>query len=290
MPLKFLFYGIERVTITKKGIFWYYLPNLIFSFFLSLFITIQMNSFIKDSAEWEKLLEDFTPSFFSLIEVIYPDFLFTTKNLLIVFSPLFIITYIFLSGGAIKVLSREWRSYDFKYFLVGCYEFLFRFFRLFVASVPFYLIPYFLIKYHIIPHFRRIYVVEEIKLIVTETLIYIFSLFLFAILNLIFDVTKIRIVSKDSKSILAELFYTIIYIKRNFIPAFSLYILTSFFNVIPLALYILISSFLLFSSSFPSILISFLIYQLILLIRIWIKFVFWASQRELWLYLESKRV
>lgn len=288
MTFRFLLYGIERVSVTKKGIFWYYIPNLLLSFFFSLFITLEMDYLLQDSAEWDKLLNNFNPSLFKFLEIIFPVFPWSIKNLLIIFSPLYIITYLFLSGGAIKILSREWRSYDFKDFLNGCYGFFPRFFQLFIISIPFYLTPYFAIKNYIIPHFRRIYIAEEVKLIIAESLIYIFSFFLFAIFNLIFDITKIRIVAKDSGSVMAELFYSILYLWRNFLPAFSLYLYTAFLNAVPLGLYILISSFFLFSSSLSSILLSFLIFQLILLIRIWIKFVFWASQRELWLYFETR--
>ncbi len=290
MIFRSLFYGIERVSTTKNGIFWYFFPNFVFSFFISLFITLNIEPFLSSSIEGEKFLKDFDPSFFQLIEFSKPDFLSTSKNLLIVFSPLFVLTYIFLSGGAIKLLSREWRSYDFNFFLSGCYNFSFRFFRLFIISLPFYLIPFFLIKFYIIPHFEKIYGVEDVKLIFSKSLIYIFSFFIFSIVNLTFDVTKIRIVEKNSDSVLAELFYTIIYIFKNLLPTLSLYICTMFLNIIPLGLYILISPFFLRSSSSPSIIFYFAIYQLILLIRIWIKFVFWASQRELWLFFESRKI
>ncbi len=290
MTLKFLFYGIERVSITKKGIFWYYIPNFLFSLFLSLFITLKMEPFLTGSLEGEGFLESFDPSFFRFLNIFIPDFASTSKNLLIVFSPLFILTYLFLSGGAIEVLSREWRSYDFGFFISGCYNFFFRFLRLFIISIPFYLIPFLTIKLYILPHFERTYAVEELKLLFSKSLIYIFSFFLFSIINLIFDVTKIRIVARESGSVLAELFYTTIYILKNLFPALSLYIYATLLNIIPLGLYILISSFFLFSSSFFSILLSFMAYQLILLIRIWIKFVFWASQRELWLFFESRKV
>lgn len=290
MPLKFLFYGIEKVSITNKGIFWYYIPNFLFSFFFSLFITLKMEPFLTGSMEGERFLKNFDPSFFRFLEIFIPDFASTSKNLLIVFSPLFILTYLFLSGGAIKVLSREWRSYDFISFFSGCYNFFFRFFKLFIISIPFYLIPFLTIKLYILPHFEKIYTVDELKLIFSKSLIYIFSFFLFSIINLTFDVTKIRIVEKDSGSVFAELFYATIYILKNLFPTLSLYIYTTLLNIFPVGLYVFISYFFLFSSSFFSILLSFIVYQLILLIRIWIKFVFWASQRELWLFLESRRI
>ncbi len=290
MIFRFFFYGIERTSITKKGIFWYYIPNFFLSSFLSFFITWKMEPFLTGSLEGEKFLESFDPSSFRFLEVFNNDFLSTTKDLLIAFSPLLILIYIFFSGGAIKLISRDWRSYDFNYFISGCYYFFFRFLRLFIISIPFYLIPYLATKFYIIPHFKETYKVEELKLIFSLSLTYTFSFLLFSLVNLIFDVTKIRIVAKDSRSVIAELFYTIIYIWRNLFPTISLYILTSFLNIVPLGLYILISAFFLHSSSLFSMIVSFIFFQLILLIRIWIKFVFWASQRELLLFLESKMI
>jgi len=152
------------------------------------------------------------------------------------------------------------------------------------------LIPFLAIKIYIIPHIEETYKVEELKMIFSLSLAYLFSFFIFSLINLVSDLTKIRIVERDSGSVLAELFYTIIYILRNLFPTISLYILTSFLNIVPLGLYILISPFFLRSSSLFSIIISFISFQLILLIRIWIKFVFWASQRELLLFLESKMI
>lgn len=290
MTLKFLFYGIDKVSITKKGIFWYYIPNFLFSFFLSLFIILKTEPFLTGSVEGERFLENFAPSFFRFLEIFIPYFESDSRNLLIVFSPLFILTYLFLSGGAIKLLSREWRSYDFIYFISGCYNFFFRFLRLFVVSIPFYLIPFLTIKLYILPHFERVYAFEELKQLFSKSLIYIFSFFLFSIINLIFDVTKIRIVARESGSVLAELFYTTLYIIKNLFPTLSLYIYATLLNIFPIGLYVFISHFFLFSSSFFSILLSFIVYQLIILIRILIKFVFWASQRELWLFLESRRI
>lgn len=289
MTFRFLFYGIERVSITKKGIFWYYVPNLIFSFFISLFVTLKMEPFLTGSVEGEKFIESFNPSFFLYLEVLPQDFITTSKILLIAFSPLFLFSYLFLSGGAIKTLSRDWRSYDFKFFLSGCYNYFFKFLRLFILSVPFYLIPFLILRFYLIPYFEKIYAVDEVKLIFSKSLIYLFSFFLFAFINIVFDVTKLAIVTRNSKSVVTELFYTTIYSLRNFFQVISLYICTGLFNIIPLGLYIFISPFFLSSSSLFSILLSFLIFQLILLIRIWIKFVFWASQRELFLFLEVKR-
>lgn len=290
MTFRFLIYGIERVSITKKGIFWYFVPNLIFSFFLSLFVTLKMEPFLTGSVEGEKFIKSFSPTFFLYLEVLPQDFITTSKILLIVFSPLFLLSYVFLSGGAIKTLSRDWRSYDFKFFLSGCYNYFFKFLRLFIFSIPFYLVPFLILKFYLIPYFEKIYAVEEVKLILSKSLIYLFSFFIFAFINIVFDVTKIAIVARNSKSVVTELFYTTIYSLRNFSQVISLYIYIGFFNIIPLGLYIFISSFFLYSSSLFTILLSFLIFQFILLIRVWIKFVFWASQRELWLYLESKKI
>jgi len=289
MIFKFLFYGIERVSITKKGIFWYYIPNFLFSSFLSLFFTLKMQPFLTSSFEGEEFLRSFDPLFFRIFEVLNSDFSTTSKNLLIVFSPLFLLIYLFFSGGAIKLISRDWRHYDFKFFLSGSYNYFFRFLRLFIISFPFYLIPFLAIKIYIIPHIEETYKVEELKMIFSLSLAYLFSFFIFSLINLVSDLTKIRIVERDSGSVLAELFYTIIYILRNLTPTISLYILTAFLNIVPLCLYILISPFFLNSSSLFSMIVSFIFFQIILLIRIWIKFVFWASQRELFLFLESKR-
>ncbi len=288
MPLKFLLLGIERVSITKKGIFWFYIPNLIFSIFFSLFITFKIDKILAGTAEGEVFYETLGFSFLVHLISVDPDLGSTIKILIAISLPIFFLINLFLSGGSIKVLSREWRSYDFKYFLSGCYDFFFRFVRLFVLSIFFYLLPYLFLKHYLLPYFEKVYEVEEVKLIFTKSLIYIFSFVLFAFINVVFDITKVRIVAKNSASVLSEFLYTFFYTLRNFSPVMILYFLTFFLNLIPFVLY-LVSSYFLFSSySFFFIFLNFLIFQLILLTRVWIKFVFWSSQRELWLYIEGK--
>ncbi|MGQ9617976.1 MAG: hypothetical protein ACUVUG_03330 [Candidatus Aminicenantia bacterium] len=290
MVLKFLLYGAERVSVCKKAIFWFYLPNLIFSIFLSFFISSRIDEILSQSLEGEKFLKNFTLSFFGYLSSIYPDFFTTAESLLMVFIPLFLLVYIFFSGGAIKVLSREGGNHDFNFFLTGCHEFFFRFLRLFLISIPFYLIPFLFIKTSLITHFEKVYEVEEIKLLISKIIVYISSFIFFSFINLVFDVTKIRIVVKNSRSALGEFIYTLIYVLRNLTPLMTLYFLTAFFNIVPFGLYTLISPYMLYSSSLFSFLLIFFISQLILLIRIWVKFVFWASQMELWVFYESRKI
>ena len=190
----------------------------------------------------------------------------------------FLLFTVFFSGGVLTILSEE-NKFLVKNFLSGCGKFFFRFLRLAI---------YMLIIISIIEGVL-IFVIGAILVAAYQTvqseasLFYIFlvgtvaGLLIFILFLTISDYAKVILFREDSKKVLKSIWTSTKFLLRHFFGAFFLYLLLLIAPVVFFILYFLLDGSIGMVSGF-TIFVMFLIQQLIIWLRTWIKIWFLGSE------------
>jgi hypothetical protein len=204
------------------------------------------------------------------------------NSIIVVLGFLYICMSSFLAGGFIGIYSKEYRS-TFSEFMMEGAKYFGRFFRLALLALVFYYLFFTLLVDWInsgIPAWTQNSVSEQ-----TPYLYYmikgIVALFLLSVFTMVFDYGRIRIVLDDRTSAVLASVAGARFAFRNFLNTYGLYFLLALLGVVLIALYALLESLLPQNSYWPLVAV-FLLQQLYMIARFWLKANFYASQTALY--------
>jgi hypothetical protein len=193
----------------------------------------------------------------------------------------YIVLWLFLAGGIIDRYARE-RPTRAHGFFSACGELFFRFLRLAVIQWAVYALLFGYIHAWL---FDRLYPRLIHDLTVERTAFFIRASFyvLFALLagavNLIFDYTKVRIVVEDRRSVAGAIAAAARFLARNRGAATALYAINFAMFLLALAVYAIAAP----GGRGAGVMtwVAVIIGQLYVLVRLWVKLAFWASETAL---------
>ena len=200
--------------------------------------------------------------------------------IIVSFASAYILIWIFLAGGIIDRYTRGARGSG--EFFGACGRFFGRFLRL---AVMMWIVYAFLFAYMHRWLFDRLFTsmtrdlsVERTAFLARVALYLVFGL-VFAGCNLIFDYTKVRTVVEDRRSMLAAVPAAVRFIRKNYTSAVGLYAADFALFVLVLACYALVAPGA--GSGGWSLWIGFAVSQIYIVLRLFVKLVFWASETAL---------
>jgi len=195
----------------------------------------------------------------------------------------YIAACIFMNGGAISLLVNNEKYKIIRKFFSAGGAFLGRFFRLFLFSLFMYVfICYFLIhKWIMSPLIKKtaMNVPGDASLVNMQIFEIILLILAFGFIAMIFDYAKIRTASEDEKSMIFSLLNSIVFVFRYFPQTVVLYMLISVEAIILTVLFFLFSTKLDF---FQSIVALFILQQVFMFSRMWIKLNYFSGQLDLY--------
>lgn len=204
------------------------------------------------------------------------------NSILVFLGILYICMSNFIAGGFIGIYSKEYQS-TFSEFMMDGAKYFGRFFRLALLALVFYYLFFTLLVDWIdsgIPAWTQNSVSEQ-----TPYLYYmvkgIVALFLLSVFTMVFDYGRIRIVLDDRTSAVLASIAGARFAFRNFLNTYGLYFLLALLGVVLIALYALLESLLPQDSYWPLVAV-FLLQQLYMIARFWLKANFYASQTALY--------
>jgi hypothetical protein len=183
--------------------------------------------------------------------------------------------WIFLSGGILDRLARG-RAVRAAGFFAACGGYFPRMLRLGVVMAAAYwtlfryLHPFLLTRVY--DHYSRNMTAERDGLVLRVTLYLIFAAALFTA-SLIFDYAKVRMVVEDRRSVISALGASMRFIRRRPARAFGLYLLNGIGFLMVLRLWLEAAP-----QAWESVTWAFFVTQVYLLVRIWLRLVFVASE------------
>jgi hypothetical protein len=203
-------------------------------------------------------------------------------SLLFFLSLLYICTNTFLAGGFIGIYAKNYPS-TFTEFLMDGARYFGKFFRLaLVALILYYLFYAFVVNWmntsiqswtqneasEAVPY--RYYMIRTVV-----------ALFLVSLLSMIFDYARVRMVVDERTSSLGAVVAGGRFALANFASTYGLYLLLVVIGFILIVLYAVVESLIPQNSYWPLVLL-FVVQQLYMLLRLWLKANFYASQTRLY--------
>jgi len=191
----------------------------------------------------------------------------------------YLILWLFLAGGIINRFARARRTRAHEFF-AACGVFFFRFARLGVVMWLAYAALFrglheWLLGPSVYDRLTRDVTAERTAFAIYLLLTIVFGLLL-AACNLVFDYAKVRAVVEDRRSMLGAIAASVGFIRRNAGAAAAVYAADFALFLVVIALYSLVAP-----GAGVSVWASFLVGQLYVIARLWVKLVFWASEAAL---------
>ncbi|MEN8153540.1 MAG: hypothetical protein ABFR75_05910 [Acidobacteriota bacterium] len=293
--LKNYYRGIKEATLQPKMIFVLWLINFIFS---SLIFYISFKAFsgaIGKSGVGEKLLKEF--DFNVLFEFLFHDGGFTTIfSVAFVLISVYFLVSILLCGGILFTLTNprklntgENRKQNFtSSFFQGAGEFFGRFFRLSIYSLI--LWGVFIVFNILFGLLGSLFTAKGDNELLAFYLFWVrlgVGFFLLYLIRMILDYTRIKIVIEDSRHVFRSLFRTIKFVFKRLGKTLALYYLFLITGIILFGIYWILK-LIIPSSSLVTIIIIFIVQQVFIAARGWIKIAFQAGQLKFYLSGRSK--
>ena len=205
-----------------------------------------------------------------------------SSSLLFFLSLLYVCVNSFLAGGFISIYAKEYPS-SFTDFLMDGARYFGKFFRVALVALVIYVLFFSLIVSWIN---NSIYQWGQND--ASETVPYTYYmirnvvvLFLISLLSMVFDYTRIRMIVDDRTSALAASVAGARFAVSGFFRAYGLYLLLSVTGLLFIAVYAIIEGFIPQESYWP-LMILFIVQQLYMLARFWLKAGFYACQTTLY--------
>lgn len=203
-------------------------------------------------------------------------------SLLFFLSLLYVCTNTFLAGGFIGIYAKDYPS-TFTEFLMDGARYFGKFFRVaLVALILYYLFYAFIVD--LLNNSIQSWTQNE----ASETVPYryymvrnVLVLFLVSLLSMIFDYARVRMVVDERTSSLGAFIAGARFAFANFASTYGLYVLLIVIGFILIALYAIVESLIPQNSYWPLVLL-FVVQQLYMLFRLWLKANFYASQTRLY--------
>jgi hypothetical protein len=141
---------------------------------------------------------------------------------------LFFLVSVFLNGGVVGRLAAGERVTPAGFF-GDCGRFFWRFVRLFLLSLPVYIVVLALFSRLLSAALKSVYdnAATEWTTLIASNLQFLVVVLVFSIIQMLFDYTKVRLVVDDSYQVLRSLGRTTGFILRNFGRAWGTYLLVS---------------------------------------------------------------
>lgn len=266
--------SIKTLFLHKKLWLFLFLIEFIIALILINPISSQFNQMFSTSLAADKILQgQGTNSIFEFM-VHKAEIITVQKQILLLTGLLYLLLTIFFNAGIITSLIEK-KNFQAAFFFRSAGHFFVRLFRLFLWSLPFYVIA--LIMYSILGEIFNLIAGES------EPLIFIFSLLklliliiLFLFIKMVFDYTKIALISENKMKIIQTNLKTWKFVLKNLGKTLRLFYLIVLLGIIISIVYLLLGS-LLNISTWITIILLFILQQLFVFSRTGIKLIYFSS-------------
>jgi hypothetical protein len=253
--------------------------NLLFSLFVVGPLFFLMMGHLSHSFSGERVLQKLDILWLGDFVYRYMDFAPALTGLIVLAAVLYFVLAVFLNGGIIGALNRPEAKTTLADFFHDCGLYFWRFFRLFLLSIPVYLL-FMGIFFPLLRAFLAIFsrrATTEWPALIVSNLRFLGLVLLLTIVAMFFDYIKIGLVTGDGKKVLREAWLTLKFIGRRFFRAWGLYLLAGLVFVTLTLLYLEIARIL--PKDRPLlVLLVFIWQQIYVLCRQWSKVLFFATE------------
>ena len=272
--------SINRVNHNKRMWFVIFGIQVLFTLILLIPLRSEVNKMIGHSLIGQEVLEGNGANVFFEFLAHHTETVSLELKLLFVVGLIYLLTSIFLNGGIIGCFIKEDNEYSASLFFGNSGKYFGRFFRLFLLSIPFLIIAFFISK-GINSLIKEISPDSEPIQVTAKVVGYIVLLFLVFFINMVFDYAKIRTVFQERRSMIMATLRSIGFVLKYPGKTLGLYYLIVLVGFGFFIIYLIVKRFIPASTS-VGILLFLLWQQLYALGRIWVKLLFLSSETRLY--------
>lgn len=278
--------GIKEAALQPKMISVLWFINFVFGSVIFYLFYMRFSEVFGSSLVADKLLKKLDYNFVFEFLVYNEQFIHSIFSLAFVLILIYFLVSMFLYGGILNRLVHSPASYDVgrnnarfaSVFFRGGGKFFGRFFRLTIYSLILWLVVlvFFFGLTRLVGALTAKGTREQLSfyLFFVEVVI---GLLLIYLIKMILDYTRIKIVTEDTRHVFRSMFQTIGFVFKNFGKTLSLYYLLVLTGIILIGIYWLLRQ-VIPDYSLVTILITFIIYQIFIASRGWLKVAFQAAQ------------
>ncbi len=275
--------GLKKVNNNLHFIGLLWIINIAFAMILSMTLFRLLNTDLSGSLVGDSLLQGFEYRWYQEFFFKYQTTLEMFTNTLIIVGSIYILIQTFLLGGLLSVLHSSERKTLFIDFFYGGVRYFFRFFKILLLSMLFYLGLFFVNRWGTAATENLLGASEsEILRISVIVVRYILLALIFFFLNIIFDYAKISIVVREERKVMKEWWGAVKFTVSNAGTTIGLFVLLFIFGVGIFGIYYFLEDIFQPVSSYGMIFLVFVLHQIYIGARIWLRMLFYASQLALW--------
>ena len=273
--------GVSTVRRNSGMILWLWLIDLLFGIIVASPIYFLFNKDFGHSPAGEGLGR---LNFIWLGDIFYKyqDLLPALAGWVLVPALLFILVSVFLNGGIIGRLAAGEKT-TLQGFFADCGKHFGRFFRVFLLSLPVYILVFGgLIKLVSAPfNVWAKNAAGEMPVIIASNLKFLMTILLLSIVQMYFDYVKIHLVVRDGRKVLAAAAAALSFIGRKFFKAWGLYLLVGLLFIAATSVFIAVTNVLPRTGG-AALVLGFIWAQAYIFARISTKVLFFAAELDLY--------
>lgn len=255
--------------------------NVAFALVLTAPLYVMLSGTLDYSAMGDKLLKTFDYQWYIEFKSRHHDTLLKFPSVMIMVGLVYGLIQTFLAGGVLAVYNSTEKKSMFIDFFYGCVQYTVRFFKIFLIALVIYLGLYHFNAWlmQFIDTSTRDFESEQL-VVAMHVARYLLLIFLFNIISLVFDYTKIKIVVDNSHKAFADVWATVKFVMRHFGNTLGLYLVISIVGWGLLLFYFFVEGTIT-PDSHLMIFAIFVLEQLYIVAKIWTRLLFYASQLEM---------
>jgi hypothetical protein len=269
--------SLRNVFYNFKFVFLLWGTNVFAAFIVSMPIYYIINDHLGNSAIGEFVSDEFSIFWLNQFRFIYSSNLAGIPLVLISTLIAYMLVQTFFVGGIISIFNQPSKNHSVDFFY-GSVKYWYRFTKVMFTSLIFFVIA-FLFNDLLGNFIGYIFANTENEFLdmILRSLRYIILIFLIGIVTIISDYVRVSIVVGDKQDVLKVIFDTIKFIKENFSITFSVFFVVAVLGALGSIIYNIISGTIA-RSPFYFLIISFIIQQLLIIFRFFVRMLFFATE------------
>ena len=275
--------GLRKVNNNLHFIGLLWALNIAFAMILSMTLFRLLNADLGGSLVGDSLMQGFDYRWYQEFFFKYQTTLEMFTNTLIIVGSIYILIQTFLLGGLLSVLYSSERKTLFIDFFYGGVRYFYRFFKILLLAMLFYVGLFFVNRWGTAATENLLGASESEALRISVIAVrYILLALIFFFLNIIFDYTKISIVVREEGKVFKEWWRAVKFTVSHAGTTVGLFVLLFILGVGIFGLYYFFENIFQPISSYGMIFLVFVLHQIYIGARIWLRMMFYASQLALW--------
>jgi hypothetical protein len=274
--------GVRLVNRNKRMWLLFLLVNLLFASVLVLPVFNLLSDLLSHSLYAEATFKDLDVQMVAEFLYQYQGFPTAWLPLLVAGIVLYLVASTFMAGGVLEVFHSEDARFSLSKFLSGCGKYFPRFLRLLLFSLLFYAAVLGINAG--LAALSGKWLENSLSERPVAGLVWLRTaviLFLLCLVNMAFDYAKIKLVVDESKKAMRTTMASIRFLTQNLRATFGLYFTIGLIGVFFLLAYTMLGNTLP-STSAGLVLVGFLLQQIFILSKIWVRLTFFSSQMALY--------